>query len=442
MVKWTEDPEIRAIFDWFVGHIGRKSWEKRKRKVEKHISSVLFPKKIPTSLTSSSSRLVFEEDKFAWYLYLAECYLNHIQDYEFAQGARVIPIFQILGHNLKTLESIKGVHKRARQIVRMQENHPDGGIFELLVSLAYKKNGWENVILIPEKHSKPTPDIYIADKKTEWFIECKKMAKSSLYSTRERIKWLRLYQPLGSYLKNNTLSLILKIIFHVKLDSLDDEFLLDTVVPKLKFICQPCTLIDNEILTVNIDYVDYTKINNHVKKFDIKCPSSSLNELIFGTLEPGIGCTSMVLGQPSTYHPSYLNDITFAAGALWDCDAEEVIQAKARDIRRHLAEAIRQLPSNKPGIVHIGLESYDGFSVERERYTRIMKTALKFDAKGKDLHWIYCHIFDPRVPPDENWDFGETVYYFNKPDAKAEPLKRRSVALPDDVKEENGASWL
>jgi hypothetical protein len=39
-----------------------------------------------------------------------------------------------------------------------------------------------------------------------------------------------------------------------------------------------------------------------------------------------------------------------------------------------------------------------------------------------DLLWIYCHIFDPRVPPDDNWVFTGTVITLCKNDPFHEPL--------------------
>ena len=75
-----------------------------------------------------------------------------------------------------------------------------------------------------------------------------------------------------------------------------------------------------------------------------------------------------------------------------------------------------KIPHDKPSIIHVGLESHDGAIVEDERFLKIIDTVFWWDSKGKDLKWIYCHIFDPQVPPDGNWDFGETVLPFSKQD--------------------------
>ena len=43
----------------------------------------------------------------------------------------------------------------------------------------------------------------------------------------------------------------------------------------------------------------------------------------------------------------FLDSMDFAAGAFWHCDAVRSIERKARDIRAHLADAVRQLPHDR-----------------------------------------------------------------------------------------------
>jgi len=129
----------------------------------------------------------------------------------------------------------------------------------------------------------------------------------------------------------------------------------------------------------------------------------------------------------------FLDELSFAVGAFWNCDAERSTERKARDIRRHLAEAVRQLPDGERGVVHIGLETLDGQIVEAERYARIVNTVRSFDARGKDLRWVYCHLFQSYAPPHDCWIIDETVYYFGRSDqADCEPIARRSAVVRED----------
>ncbi len=439
--NWKEDPEVKAAFDWFIDLIGVKEWINRKLPIESYLRSLHKPKFKPTPLLSSSTKILFEDDFFGWYLFLAESYLFHMEDYEFSQGARVIPIFKTIGRNLEIFKKIRGVENRVRRISNSEKRSPDSGFFELLVALAYMKNNWEEVIFIPESPPSKTPDLHVKGENNEWFVECKRMAKSSDYSTKEREKWLKMWAPLSSYLWLKKRSLILDIVFHVELISLNDAFLERELIPKLNFVWSQGVVIDNEICSISVRPVDYKKIKSVMDKTDIKGSSSSLVELVAGKYDPARGFTSIMYGKPSSINDSYIDSIAFIAGALWHCDAEAAISKKARDIRRQLAASVSQLPEKKPGIIHVGLESHDGYLVEKERFYKIIKTVINFDALTKDLHWIYCHVFDPRVPPDDNWVFTETVIVLSRDNHNEEPLSHRSLVLPEDSEQFNGVFW-
>jgi hypothetical protein len=139
----------------------------------------------------------------------------------------------------------------------------------------------------------------------------------------------------------------------------------------------------------------------------------------------------------------YLDTMDFAAGAFWHCDAERAIERKARDIRGHLAEAVEQLPKDTPCVVHVGLETLDGGLVELERYRRIVNSVSLFDARGKDLRWIYCHLYQSYAPPDQGWVIDETVYYFSNDRLQGEePLSNRATILNEDETASSGVHWL
>lgn len=437
----VETEEIRKALDWFIELIGIDEWKVRKPPIKEHIKSVLETKKEKVPLVDPSSRVVFESDQFGWYLYLAEAYIYHPEEYDFAAGSRVVPIFKSLGNDLDILKTIGGVHERAIKIVTTEKKNPDGGLFELLVAIAYMKSGWKRVEFVPESPHTKTPDIYVKTNGAVWVIECKRMSKSSDYSIKEREKWLKMWTPLSGYLEETMRPLVLDIVFHVELQVLDDDFLKQELIPKLELALSRGTIIENDIWTVKVNEVDFRKIKKHMSTMDVKILSSQLNELVFGPFDLYRGCTLLVSGKFSHSNPSYLTKIDFAAGAIWSCDADQSIEKKARHILRHLAEATEQLPENKPGIVHIGLESHDGGIVEIERLSKIMEKVAMFDSREKDIHWVFCHVFEPTVPPDKNWEYGETVYPFSKTGAYPEPLDRRPIVLPNEADGLLGIPW-
>lgn len=139
----------------------------------------------------------------------------------------------------------------------------------------------------------------------------------------------------------------------------------------------------------------------------------------------------------------YVSDIRWAAGAYWRCDAGRAVEAKARDIRRHLADAVSQLPAAGRGVVHVGHETPDGEAVEAERFGRIIDTVTAFDAAGKDLRWVYVHLYESYSPPDAEWVLDETVYRFGAAcAANPEPLALHYTVLPGEAGSGPGAHWL
>jgi hypothetical protein len=422
MENSSERDEIRAAFDWLVGIIGGRQWARRKSVVEKHVNTVLKPKSKLVPLYSESARVLYPEDQFAWYLYLTESYLSHPENYDFAQGSRVIPIMKSIGRWIHLVEDIEGLRKRMSKMANEGKKEADSGLFEALVALAYARNGHCTVKFIKEYSERKTCDLSIATNETTWMVECKRLSKSSEYSITERMKWLKMWQYLNNYFVRSRHSVVLDIHFHVELMRLDDDFIAHNVIPKLKLVGSAGIIVDNEVWTVSVEPTDYGRIRKVLDHTYVKINSAILNDIIAGPFESGRGFTCVIEAKNSHLYPNYLEDISFAAGAIWSCDAEEAIQKKARDIRKHLAEAINQLPSGSPAIIHIGLEAQDGNIVEKERFFRILKTLIQFDPYGKDLHWVYIHIFEPRVPIDKNWEFFETVYPFSKPERWESPL--------------------
>ena len=438
---WEEDGHVRAAFDWFMQFFKPEQWRSRKTQIEDYIHSVHETKSQPVPLTSSSTRVSFNQDQIAWYLYLADAYLTHPKDYDFSQGARVIPQIKTLGRFVDILDSIENIHEYLSKKINNIHTNADSLFFELLVALTYKRNNWSKVVFIPESPPSKSPDIFASDGNDEWFIECKKLAKSSQYSLDEREKWLLMWRPLSGFLRDNKKSIILDIVFHVELKTLDDSFVYNTLIPKLKFVVTDGVVVDNEVWKVSAKFVDLGAIRKKLTKSYVKIPSSSLASLVTGEHLPSVGFTCVFLGKPSPIHPTYLDDIDFISCARWYCDAEEAILKKARDIRAQLSDATSQLPDNKASIIHVGVESHDGPIVEDERFSRILNTVSFWDSNNKDIQWIYCHIFDPQVPPDENWDFGETVLCFSKQNALEAPLKNHNLVDLENMRFSDGVFW-
>lgn len=179
------DPEIAKAYDWLKGFIDSQQWANRKANIESYLDSALEANK-SREKTGEFQSLAINQDKIAWYLYLVETYLYSPYKYESIQGARIIPIFKRIGADFDALRLIKGVDERVSRMLFSERTEPDSGFFELLAALLWARNEWSEVEFIPEAPPEKRPDFRAASQSEEWFIECKRLAKSSDYSLRER----------------------------------------------------------------------------------------------------------------------------------------------------------------------------------------------------------------------------------------------------------------
>lgn len=216
----------------------------------------------------------------------------------------------------------------------------------------------------------------------------------------------------------------------------------------MKLVACPCELVSNEFWTVKVSFVDFNRIRQHFAKYYVKNHSRQLQELVGGGWQRGRGFTMVMSGSKVRMGEGhvlneYVKNIDWAAGAHWHCDAERAYENKARDIRSHLSKAVEQLPASGRGVIHVGLETLDGELVEAERFERILRTTTMFDPTGKDLRWVYCHLYEAYAPPDKAWYFDETIYQFgvNKV-PNPEPLTLRASVVPNEEGAKPGMHWL
>lgn len=440
------DPDIRRILEWFLGFLKPEEWISRKKAIEAHLQAITEPRQ-SREAASVSKPISIPDDKMGWYLYLAEMLMCAPYNYEPIQGARILPIFKRLGKDFELLQEIRGIEDKVRSLLYANKSQADSGLFEILVALLWLRNGWSIVEFVQEAPPEKRPDIRAESETEEWFIETKRLAKSSGYSQKERERWLLMWRHLRDFLIDNRLSYVLDIVFHVELDALSETYLRDELSGKLRLILPPCEMVSNDIIDVSVTPVDFEKARKHLRKNYVKDPSDQLAQLVAGRRDPNRGFTYVVGGEfvrigEGLANNRFLDKMDFAAGSFWHCDAERSIEIKARDIRGHLAEAVQQLPDKGQGVVHVGLETLDGELVEFERYRRIVNSLARFEARGKDLKWVYCHLYQSYAPPDQLWVMDETVYHFSgeDPDA-AEPLTHRATVISDG-ETFDGVHWL
>jgi hypothetical protein len=441
-----DDADVAHALRWFLEFIDPSDWKERVARIEDMLDRAFKP--CPSERDARThAPITFSDDRIAWYLYLTQVALTNPVKYEPAQGSRVTPIFKRLGVHLDLLKTIGGVEKRIEKMLTSERRQPDSILFELLVAVLWRRNGYECVQFIEEQPPKKSPDIRAKHGSVEWFIECKRLQKSSDYSESERLKWLAMWTRFRPFLLGERLSAVFDIVFHVELNTLPDEFLIARLPGKLRLVQLPCDVIANETWSVRARPVDYKTAREHLAKYLVRYPSDQISELIGGKRDPNLGFTALIEGRfermgEGAGKSNFLDELTFAAGAYWTCDAPSAIDRKARDIRRHLSASVSQLPDSGKCAIHVGLETLEGAAVETARLLRILETVATFDTAGKDLRWIYCHQFQSYAPPDEAWVIDETVHPFGLKDGGPEPLNWNALVIPEGGDFQDGVHWL
>ncbi|WP_436488809.1 hypothetical protein [Chitinophaga sp. ARDCPP14] len=440
-----ETDGIQPALDWFLSFIGPEDWIKRKQAIEKKIAFEYDNPMFKGKTKDSMVPLTDKEDQIGWYLYLAEKSLTDPPQYEVIQGARVMPIFQRIGTDLEYLSKIEGLKKKVRFLVKKGRASADSILFEILVALLWTKNGWK-VSIIPENPPAKTPDLLAEMDGEKWFIECKRLNKTSDYSERERAKLLKMLSYISAVLLKY--HVLLDITFHSELEQLPDDFLERELSAKIPLITNRMNVISNDTWEVNIDFVDYGKINDHLKNWVVKYPSPQLYYLIAGKKIDPAGFSSGIKASfqhhgKGTGNGQYVDQIAQAYGVSWKCDAQKSIDKKARDIKNHIIDACKQLPDYENAAIHVGLETLDGIAVEDHRHNKIYNTINFFDKKNTGIKWIYCHFFQSYAPPESlTWVFDETISYFSdNPHQKNGPLDNRYVILPPGAKDSDDVHW-
>lgn len=408
---WHEDPDIRRWADWAISLIGSDKWAVRRKELE------AFGKNLyqltPQRGAANFNYPVVPEDRGGWYLYQAELYLTNPHEYDLPQGCRVLPMINRLGNRLDEIVQIPGAVDRMRRALMQPGSDIDSTLFELIVASAYARRGFTHVTFIPESSAK-SPDLKMLRYGSEFFVECKRKRKTTDYARKERERWWTISLPLREKITSLQIPVVVDIAFHIPLLNLPDDYLDRRVVPLMNLATYG-TIINDHELSVTLKPVRLKETREALQTTMIRLDSTLLYDKLYGQFDRWKGHTGIGLFHPNPTNPRFIEDVSFAAGCIWSCDALETMRAKAQHFRRELAKAVGQLPSAMPSAVHLGYEAYDGEGVETIRYERLKNEMMDgFDPEDKCLEMIYCHLFEFESTPTENWAVNETCNYWAK----------------------------
>ena len=430
--EWPDDPQLRRAVDWFKSFMSPQQWIERREKAARRLYAGALGIKV------GDGRFFDSKDGFGWYLFLAEAMLDHIGNYDYLYGARVVPIFLAIGRDLHLLKEVDGVESRVARMVGKERGQPNGGLFELLVAACYARAGAKVAFAEERPGQAQTYDMDITLNGRTWAVECKRMEVGE-YSESERLQIGRLWSGCSMLLGTLEQNTLCKVSFKVELKTVPDDYLMTKVIEWMdsgfKNIGWSDATADGSICVLDLRPL------RQVLATDMVLGSSHrITELLTGNYVRNAQYQTKLRIKRGD-NPRYVDDCDLAIVLHWESLSDAATASKARDVRKKLSEATAQLPEGRPSIIHVGFEAVEGDSVERVRHSKILATAGQFDPGKKQLEYVYCHYFVPESPPDESWAFDETTQWCGIRHSQPRPLKKCFLVLPEDAHTRPGPHW-
>lgn len=433
---WPDEPNLRKAVDWLKSFIPPGEWKARRQAAAKRLYSTALGQ-LPAD---DKGRYFSEDDTFGWYLFLAEAFLDHIWNYDPMFGSRVVPVIMSIGRSLDLMTEVDGLDDRVRKLVGPERRQPNGGIFELLVAAAYRRAGADVKFVAEKPGRSKTYDIDVAVDGRMLAVECKRMEVGE-YSERERARMRELWKASAQTLAANRRSTFGDVTFSVPLETVPNDYLTQKTMIWLKSNDVGYAW-DDAISSGSILIPDLTPLATVLSKDDVLMSSSRLHQLITGHYERNANYIQILSAKRSA-NPRYLDECDMAVLLRWASKSPQSVDAKARDIGRRLAEANRQLPTDKAGIVHIGFEAVEGDAVERARYAKILASTAKFDPGAVPLEYVFCHYLVPESPPDQAFAYDETTQWCAVRPTGPPPLRGAYLVVPhrEETVSREGTHW-
>lgn len=425
----------------FMDRITPEQWQKRRAELLHYLNN----RPTGTNLADAQSVRV-RQDEMGWYLFLCEQAIEDPMCTDVSQSQRILPFFAGLGYRWQHAHRVAGIERKLDELLQGQRKEPDGLFFEILVALSYAAAGWDVTFI--EEGSGKTPDMQVVRGHQEFFVECKRMIRTTAYSEKERNQFLRLWDAGKHVLVEKGQWIWFKGTFHVDPADLPDDFLRDLWHTSLPIGPGERMLLDNEQATIQARLIDCDRVRRHMRDFKVKASSPMLTQVIGGdwapddssvTLLPKVklshvtGCEVPELGM-------YIEEIAFACGFTRDFDSEVSINKKAKDIKKLLSDAVKQVPLDKPSIIHLAAETMEGADVERRRTEKLMVGMPAFDFDGAPVALVRFHRLHAHQRAQMFFELDETVDNLHK-DGIDLSLIPGNVVVPPDTPMRQGAHW-
>ena len=336
-------------------------------------------------------------DLAAWYVFQANAYAADRRDWYEPEAYRIAPVFRRIGQLLPELSVISGAEERAVRLLTEGRQQPDDGIYELLVAAAYQRNGWDQVEFVPEEPGRrKTHDLNVVSGRRRWAVECKRVGRSE-YSANERSHGERLAAPIHALSRTGQLSAIVEVDFRVELSEVSTKYLAEHA--ERASYAAGATQWDDEVSRGRIRPVAWTDLRPVLASDDLYFGSSRMIQLAASSYVAEADHSVDGDWTPSRLRPFHARDVTRLS---WLSSSHEAARRKAKHFRAMVTKAARQLPGDRPGVVHVGYELVGGNGADARRDLTNRLELVSFNVGESRLRYVYGNYMVPEHVTDAN----------------------------------------
>jgi hypothetical protein len=210
----------------------------------------------------------------------------------------------------------------------------------------------------------------------------------------------RLAAPVHAWARDLGRSVVATVNYGVELAQVPENYLLDHL-DRLAWRGDPVDWHD-EIASGVVWNVEWGPLNTVLRHDDLYFGSSRMIELVTGSYLPYADHDMQGRWTASRTHPFHAAGVHQLSLVSWLSGSRDAARRKARHFRSTVARATRQLPGDRPGVVHVGYETGGASPADTLRHMLNVLEISNFNPGESRLRWVYANYMSPEHTTAEN----------------------------------------
>ena len=310
------------------------------------------------------------------------------------------------------------------------------------MAAAYKRHEWSSVGFIPETPGRGrTPDLFVNRSRQKWAVECKRVLRSQ-YAKNEETWGKRLSQKVHDLSEDRGVPLVIDVYFYEELHEFNEDYLRERVEALLP-LKLPTAESDGRA-RLRIRQPEWELVRNIMRTDFVYIGSSRMMEILAGGHRHEMSHSLRARCRRAKDKPSYADTIYHASLVNWACLSPKARDKKAAHFKKKIADAEAQLPPDRPGAVHIGIDSVGHVGVDQLRHVRNHFISREFENVNSRLRWAYGNYFQLEVTTreGESCALEETMAPYRIGNSRTKQPLSDHLLVADDDEQSFGAHWL